>query len=106
MSTTVKIFHPEGRIDGSRVHQFRQEVDSILEGESALLLIDLSAVPFVDSSGLGAMVSVLKTLRAKGGDIALCSLSEGVKILFKLTRMDKVFEIYENKEAFLSTRED
>jgi len=100
MNLETKIFTPVGRLDASTVAKFRQEVESLLGSQTALLLIDLKEVPFVDSSGLGALVSVSKMMRSRNGDVALCSLSDGVRLLFKLTRMEKVFEIYPDQAAF------
>jgi anti-sigma B factor antagonist len=66
----------------------------------ALLILDLSAVSVMDSSGLGALVSVLKGLGGKG-DLRVVGLSRGVRELFRLTRMDRVFRIYENVDSAL-----
>lgn len=106
MKLPIQIIAPQGRLDSNQIPIFRAEVDALIGNTAALLLIDLSQVPFVDSAGLGSIVSILKALRNQGGDVALCALSEGVKILFKLTRMDSVFEIYPDQAAFLAAHAD
>jgi anti-anti-sigma factor len=52
----------------------------------------------MDSSGLGALVLSLKTVRSAGGKLFICSINEQIKMLFELTDMDRVFEIFNNRE--------
>lgn len=92
----VLIVRPlESRLDASDAESFKSSlVDWINEPNSAIVL-DFSFVNFVDSSGLGAIVSVLK-LMGKNGRIVVCNLQAPVSALFKLTRMDKVFSIFDD----------
>ena len=71
-------------------------VDWINQGHARIVL-DLSNVDFVDSSGLGAIISVLKRLGDEG-TLALCQIRKPVLGLFKLTRMDRVFRIFDKRE--------
>lgn len=64
------------------------------------MLVDFKDVTFMDSSGLGALVLAFKTLRAADTKLVLCSINEQVRILFELTNMDKVFEIFPSQDAF------
>lgn len=80
------------RLDASVALGFKDAVLKVIaSGENALVL-DLESVQFMDSSGLGAIVSVLKSLGNRG-TLAVCNLKGAVLSLFKLTRMDKVFAI-------------
>ena len=54
----------------------------------------------MDSSGLGALVLILKNVRSAGATLFLCSINEQIKMLFELTSMDRVFEIFSNREEF------
>ena len=54
----------------------------------------------MDSSGLGALVLALKTVRGAGLKMFVCSINEQIKMLFELTSMDRVFEVFENREEF------
>jgi anti-sigma B factor antagonist len=72
-------------------------VDLINQGNNYFLL-NLSLVDFIDSSGLGAIISILKTLEHNKGVIALCEIQEPVLNLFRLTRMNQVFKIFESEE--------
>jgi anti-sigma B factor antagonist len=68
----------------------------INEGQE-LIVLDLSEVDFVDSSGLGAIVASLKMLGGKG-DLVISGASDKVMSLFKLTRMDRVFQIFATRD--------
>jgi anti-sigma B factor antagonist len=79
-------------LNASVAVSFRETlVTAIKEGNNRIVL-NLSHVKFIDSSGLGAIVSSLKMLGNKG-ELALCGLCASVLALFKLTRMDKIFHI-------------
>ena len=84
----------ERRIDARSAPDLKQQVGSIISEGARWLVLDLSGVEFVDSSGLGAIVSALKML-GRSGDIVISGAQEPVKALFKLTRMDKVFRMFD-----------
>ncbi|NEP55584.1 MAG: STAS domain-containing protein [Symploca sp. SIO2G7] len=100
MSSVVKVVRPSGILDGTKAGQFRQEITKLVESNVDIVLIDFADVTFMDSSGLGALVLALKTVRAAGGKLFICSVNDQIRMLFELTSMDRVFEIYENREAF------
>jgi len=76
---------------------FRQEFEPQIK-EHKQIVLDLSAVTFIDSSGLGVLISCLKKAREAGGDIKLCGLTSQVRALFQLVRMHKLFDIYNSRE--------
>ena len=100
MSETVKVVQPVGILDDIRAGQLRREVGEVVASGATQVLIDLKDVTFVNSSGLSALVSALKTVRTSGGKLFLCSVNDQVKMLFQLTRMDQVFEVFENQDEF------
>jgi anti-sigma B factor antagonist len=67
------------------------------------VVLDLGKVPFIDSSGLAALVSGLKTLNEKDGSLKLASLQSQADLLFKLTMFDKVFEIFADVDSALQS---
>ncbi len=85
------------RIDASVAIQFKDRMRELTSGTSGRILLDLSKVDFVDSSGLGAIVASLKQLDADQ-TLELVALSPTVSKVFRLTRMDKVFPIHETLE--------
>lgn len=100
MSAKVEIISPSGILDGTRATEFRREVSDAVEKQANVVLLDFSDVTFMDSSGLGALVLSLKTVRAAECQLYLCSVNEQVKMLFELTSMDRVFEILPSREEF------
>ena len=89
------------RLDASVEPAFRQAVVGTVQAGERRLVLDLSQVEFLDSSGLGALVSILKSLGSQGA-MAVCGAQGAVLSLFKLTRMDKVFAIYPDRQEALA----
>jgi anti-sigma B factor antagonist len=89
---------PMEELDASNAGEFKRDMAPLLEAHANVVL-DLSRLRFVDSSGLGAFISCLRKLNAKGGDLKLCGMSKPVRAVFELVRMHKVFDI-------LPTRDD
>jgi len=79
-------------LDASNEKRFKKEVISSLPPGSKVIL-DLSGVQFIDSSGLGVILSCYRHLHAAGGDLKLCCLNEQVHTLFELVRMHRIFDI-------------
>lgn len=84
----------ENRLDASRAPAFKSELSSLIDDFDGKIVIDLSSVDFIDSSGLGVLVSAMKQVGSRG-TIALACMSATVKKLFSLTRMDRVFSLHE-----------
>jgi anti-anti-sigma factor len=98
MKSKVAIVQPSGILDGTRAAQFRQEISDLVENKVDIVIIDFKDVSFMDSSGLGALVLSLKTVRAAKAQMFICSINDQVKMLFELTSMDRVFEVFSNRE--------
>lgn len=75
------------------VAEFRIKTNSLIDEGSRNFIFNFSNCTFIDSTGLGALVSIYKKCAEKGGSIKLKALNSEVEKLFKLTRLDKVFEI-------------
>ncbi|MBZ5615867.1 MAG: STAS domain-containing protein [Acidobacteriia bacterium] len=88
---------PVEELDASNAGEFKRDMAPVLEG-STKLVIDLSRLHFVDSSGLGAMLSCLRQVTAKGGDLELCGMSKQVRAAFELVRMHRIFDIFGTRE--------
>lgn len=84
-------------LDASNAGEFKGDIAPLLEGNTKLAF-DLSRLRFVDSSGLGAFISCLRKLNAKGGDVKLCGMSKQVRAVFELTRMHRIFDIFGSRE--------
>jgi anti-sigma B factor antagonist len=88
---------PVDELDASNAGDLKRDIAPILE-TNAKVVIDLSRLRFVDSSGLGAMLSCLRQLTAKGGDLKLCGMSKQVRAAFELVRMHRIFDIFATRE--------
>jgi anti-sigma B factor antagonist len=84
-------------MDSRNAQQAMDYFKELVGGGSSHLVVDLTPLNFIDSSGLGALVTALKAARQAGGDIRLCGLSAPVKSIFELTRLYRVFDIFENR---------
>jgi anti-sigma B factor antagonist len=84
------------RIDAAFAVKFRDDIQALISQGNKKIVFNLELVEFIDSSGLGALVSVMKSL---GGNqnMALCQVKDAVLTVFKLTRMDKIFVILPSK---------
>lgn len=81
------------RIDASVATEFKGKIVDTINAGNFRIVLDLSNVAFIDSSGLGAIISSLKTIGGNG-DLVICGMNETVMGLFKLTRMNLVFRIF------------
>lgn len=91
----------EDRLDAAMAVQFKDAMRDIGEGTSNHIIFDMNHVGFMDSSGLGAVVAVMKNFgRDKIFEIA--ALTPTVEKVFKLTRMDSVFRIHSTVDAALT----
>jgi anti-anti-sigma factor len=100
MSSTIKIVQPSGILDGANTNQLRREISDVVENGADIVLVDFQDVTFINSSGLGALVSTLKLVRSAGSQIFICSLTEQVKMMFELTKMNRVFKTFASRDDF------
>jgi len=101
MMDVVVMEIPGPSLDASNSKKFKNEIAPAVQS-STRVIFDMSRVQFVDSAGLGAILSCLRQLNAKGGDMKVFGLSKAVRALFELVRMHKVVEIHNTKEEALS----
>ena len=88
---------PVDELDAGNATEFKRDMGPVIDANTKLVL-DLSRLRFVDSSGLGAFISCLRKLNAKGGDLKLCGMSKQVRAVFELVRMHRVFDILGTNE--------
>lgn len=103
MNPTVTVVRPTGILDSAKSGEMRQEISQLVESGIRLVLVDLEEITFIDSSGLGGLAIAFKSLQAVGGRLCLCCVGEQPRLLFELTGMEQVFEIFPDPEAFYRT---
>jgi anti-sigma B factor antagonist len=93
-------------VDGELIVGNRQELKQVvldrLDAGERKFLIDFSASSYIDSSGLGVLVSLSKKIREAGGGLRLAGLNEDLRTLFELTKLDTLFQIADTRAMALS----
>jgi len=87
----------EGDLDASNAPDLRAKFEELIGQEENQYVIDLAGVPFMDSSGIAALVNLFKRVRIGAGDVKLCGFQEEVKKVFELTRLNRVFDIFDTR---------
>lgn len=95
----------EVRLDADNSGELKEYLQRLLKNEAKALVIDLSAVNFIDSSGLGALLSGYKNASLLQGSLVLSGLQPRVQSMFELTRLHHVFEIYSSSQEALDHTE-
>jgi anti-sigma B factor antagonist len=90
------------RLDAHNSGDLRDNILKLLETGNTHLIVDLADVRFIDSSGLGALLSGYKNATLRSGSLVLAGLQPRVQSMFELTRLHRVFEIFPSVEEALS----
>ena len=99
----VTLVEVEGQLIVGNRQELKQQVLEQLEGGDRKFVIDFANTGYIDSSGLGVLVSLSKKIREQGGELRLSSLNEDLRTLFELTKLDSLFHIANSRdEAFAS----
>jgi anti-anti-sigma factor len=86
------VLAPSGRLTVVTAPQLRASVTERLAAGDRLIVVDLAGTEFVDSSGLGALVSCLKAARQAGGDLRLVAPTEQVAMVLRMTNLDRILQ--------------
>lgn len=100
-SSDVTLIEVEGQLIVGNRQELKQQVLGQLEDGDQKFVIDFANTGYIDSSGLGVLVSLSKKIREQGGELRLSSLNEDLRTLFELTKLDTLFRITDDKEAAL-----
>jgi len=93
----------EERLDAHNSSDLKAQMLNLFEEGKNNIVVDLNDVRFVDSSGLGALVSGFKNASARNGNLKLCGLQPQVRSMFELTRLHRVFEIFPGVDEAVSS---
>lgn len=93
----------DGEIDINTSPDIKKAFDKLISKKTPKIIVNLSKVSYVDSSGLATLVEILKNMRVYGGRLRLTNLSPKIKSLFEITKLEKLFEIMSDEEEALST---
>lgn len=87
-----------GRLDALTAPDLRPTIDSMVKNDRHHVVCDLRDLETIDSSGVGAIVSLFKRSRMKGGEVKIARLRGQPKEIFRLLRLDRAFELFEEIE--------
>ena len=94
----IKIVDIEGEVDVYTSMELKKDLNNLIDAGEKRLIVNLEKVVYMDSSGLGILVAVLKRIRSEKGNMKLIKLTPGIKKIFELTRLTKFFEIFDTEE--------
>lgn len=95
---THVVLAPQGKFNLVEAPPLKARVDDLVAAGQARLVVDLHAVDFIDSSGLGALVGGLKVARQQGGDLRIATPGDQVRAVLKLTNLDRILAPYATVE--------
>jgi len=87
-----------GELDARNAQAAKEHLKELVKAGNSRMVIDLSPLTFIDSSGLGALLTALKAARTANGDVKLTGLTPPVRTIFELTRLYNVFSSYPTVE--------
>lgn len=100
---SVCVVDVDGQLIVGNRQELKQKVLDELERGERKFLVDFAQTGYIDSSGLGVLVSLSKKIRESGGELRLSSLNDDLKTLFELTKLDTLFQISASRDAGLSS---
>ena len=95
----VLVFQVNGEINISTSPELKKQFE---KQPSKKVVVDLEKVSYIDSSGLATLVEILKRTKSQGGSLGLSGMSDKVKSLFEITKLDKLFLIFDNQDEAVS----
>ncbi|ADI64505.1 anti-sigma-factor antagonist ['Nostoc azollae' 0708] len=100
---TVIVLKPTDRLDITTAWQFRLKLQESISKLSRHVVVNLGEVDFIDSSGLTSLVAGMRDADKAKGSFRICNIHPDAKLVFEVTMMDTVFEIFETEEEALTT---
>ncbi|RRR69626.1 MAG: anti-sigma factor antagonist [Candidatus Viridilinea halotolerans] len=101
---TAAIVRLQGRLNLLVAAEVKQRLLQEVAAGHAILIIDMSSVSCIDSSGLGALIGGLKVARLAGGDLRLAAVPPQTALLLQLTRLNRVLTLYDDVATALGSR--
>lgn len=98
---TIMVLTPVGRLDITTAWQFRLKLQECISKHSRHVVVNLGQVNFIDSSGLTSLVAGMRDADKVKGSFRICNVHPEAKLVFEVTMMDTVFEIFETEEQIL-----
>ncbi|MDP7006508.1 MAG: STAS domain-containing protein [Phycisphaerales bacterium] len=98
----ITFITPFGDIDLSKSSELRLAIKPILEKDPFKVIVDLNGVPYMDSSGVATLVEALQLSKQSNIQFVVCCLTDGVRSIIELARLDKIFTICNSREEAIA----
>lgn len=89
----VAVLHCTGSLDAETVAQFKRTTQGLFEQGVGQFVLDAQELTFIDSMGLGALISLLRRVRSQDGEVKVSGLTRDVRSIFEITRLHRLFDI-------------
>ncbi|MFQ5498230.1 MAG: STAS domain-containing protein [Candidatus Zixiibacteriota bacterium] len=99
----ISVLTLSGRLDLASGTTLKEHIKGLIENEKTLVHLNLTDVEFINSSGLGAMVSIMKEVRLRKGRLTISNLASYVQEIFEITQLSHIFEIFATEEEALGS---
>ncbi|TAF07023.1 MAG: anti-sigma factor antagonist [Nostocales cyanobacterium] len=100
MNQQVEVLTLQQDLKAGILPEFQQDIALVMQSGVKIVVVDCKNITFLDSSGLGTLVLAFKTLKDAGIRMVLCSINEQVRMIFELTSMNQIFEIFPSQDDF------
>lgn len=102
-SRAVTVVVPKGDLDTASTAQMRQALAELINAGKSRLVVDLRHVGYMDSAGLGELVTAMKRARKAGGDLRLCGPNADISRILEMTRLDRQMGLYPTRQGALAS---
>ena len=92
----------EGEIDLHESPHVKEKLEPLLAHKLPRIVVDLTGVSYIDSSGLALFIEALQRVQGYGGQLALCGLAASVRTIFEIARLDQIFRIFPDKHTAMA----
>jgi anti-sigma B factor antagonist len=99
----ITVLGLKGRLDMATGSALKEQMKKLFEKDKTSIHLNLNDVEFINSSGLGALVSIMKEIRLRKGRLTLSNLANYVREIFEITQLSHIFEIYSTEEEALNS---
>ncbi len=100
----VMVLELSGKImGGPDFDKFKDEIAKVVEGGFKKVVLDLSGVPWINSTGLGILITGYHSIKAADGQLKICSVKERVLSIFYISQLENIFDVFETREEAIAS---
>ena len=98
--TRIATIEPHGHVNAANASEFQKQLtNAVISEDYSTFLVDMERVDFLDSAGLMALVSAFRLAQSLGRHFIICSVKPSIRMVFELTQLDKVIDIFDNRNT-------